>query len=67
MEKAGTSTDVEKIGAAMRELNVSDIPDLHMVYRPGKLFNKDGQAAPKIVFTQWKDGKSVPVFSDFGL
>ncbi len=67
LEKAGTATDVEKIGAAMRDLSTSDIPDLHMVYRPGKLFNKDGQAAPKIVFTQWKDGKAVPVFADFGL
>jgi branched-chain amino acid transport system substrate-binding protein len=67
MEKAGTASDVTKIAAAMRELTTSDIPDLYMVYKPGKIFNAEGQAHPKIVITQWKDGKAVNVFSDFGL
>lgn len=67
MEKAGTASDVNKIAAAMRDLTTSDIPDLYMVYKPGKIFNAEGQAHPKIVITQWKDGKAVNVFSDFGL
>jgi branched-chain amino acid transport system substrate-binding protein len=67
IEKAGTATDVAKIAAAMHELTTGDIPDLHLAYKPGKIFNKDGQASPKIVITQWKDGKAVPVFADHGV
>ena len=67
MEKAGTASDVNKIAAAMRDLTTNDIPDLYMVYKPGKIFNAEGQAHPKIVITQWKNGKAVNVFSDFGL
>jgi branched-chain amino acid transport system substrate-binding protein len=67
MEKAGTATEVEKIAAAMRGLTTTDMPDLYMVYQPGRIFNEEGQAHPKIVITQWKDGKAVPVFADFGL
>lgn len=67
VEKAGTATDVARIAAAMRELTTSDIPDLHVAYRPGRIFNADGQAHPRIVITQWKDGKAIPVFADFGL
>lgn len=66
MEKAGTATDVEKISASMRALTTSDIADLYMVYKPGRIFNDEGQAHPKIVVTQWKDGQAVPVFADFG-
>jgi branched-chain amino acid transport system substrate-binding protein len=66
IEKAGTADDVDKVIAAMRELSVSDIPELTMPYKPGKLFDKDGQALPKIVVSQWKDAKFVPVFSDYG-
>jgi branched-chain amino acid transport system substrate-binding protein len=67
MEKAGTSTDVDKMAAAMRGLTTTDIPDLYMVYRPGRIFNEEGQAHPRIVITQWKDGQAVSVFADFGL
>lgn len=66
MEKAGSVDDPVKIGAAMQELNVSDIPELLMPYKPGKLFDKDRQAMPKIVVSQWKDGRFVPAFSDYG-
>jgi hypothetical protein len=34
--------------------------------RPGKIFDKEGQAYPRISFTQWKDGKAVLVFSGYG-
>jgi hypothetical protein len=51
----------------MYQLTREDVPDLLLDYKAGKLFYKDGQAYPKIVFTQWKGGKAVPVFSDFGL
>jgi branched-chain amino acid transport system substrate-binding protein len=67
MEKAGTATDVEKIATAMRALNVSDVPDLLLNYKAGRIFNKDGQAHPRILITQWKDGKAVPVFGDWGV
>jgi branched-chain amino acid transport system substrate-binding protein len=67
MERAGSADDVPKIAEAMYQLTREDVPDLLLDYRPGKLFDKDGQAYPRIVFTQWKGGKSVPVFSDFGL
>lgn len=67
MEKARTVSDVEKIAAAMRELTTEDLPGLHLDYRPGRIFNKDGQAFPRIVITHWKDGKAVPVFADYGV
>lgn len=67
MEKASTATDVEKIAVAMRTLTVSDVPDLLMPYKPGRIFNDDGQAHPRIIITQWKDGKAVPVFGDHGV
>jgi branched-chain amino acid transport system substrate-binding protein len=67
LERAGTVADVPKIAETMYQLTREDVPDLLLDYKAGKLFDKDGQAYPKIVFTQWKGGKAVPVFSDFGL
>ena len=67
MEKAGTATDVPKLSAAMRALTTTDMTNLQLTYKPGRIFNDDGQAHPRIIFTQWKDGKVVPIFSDFGL
>ena len=67
MERAGTSTDVEKIATAMRALNVADVPEMLLNHKPGRIFNKDGQAHPRILITQWKDGKAVPVFADHGV
>lgn len=67
MEKANTATDVEKIAAAMRALATTDVPDLLLPYNPGRIFNNDGQAHPRIIITQWKDGKAVPVFGDYGV
>jgi branched-chain amino acid transport system substrate-binding protein len=66
VEKAGTIDDIPKITRAMHELTTQDIPELLLPYKPGKLFDADGQAYPKIVVTQWKDGKLVPVFADYG-
>jgi branched-chain amino acid transport system substrate-binding protein len=66
VEKAGSIDDIPKIARAMRELTTQDIPELLLPYKPGKLFDADGQAYPKIVVTQWKDGKLVPVFADYG-
>ena len=66
IEKAGVVDDPAKIGAAMQALNVPDVPELLMPYKPGKLFDKDRQAYPKIIVSQWKNGTFVPVFSDFG-
>lgn len=67
IEKAGTVEDLQKINEAMHQLTTSDIPELLLSYPPGKLFDKDRQAHPKIVITQWKDGKAVHVLSDHGL
>jgi branched-chain amino acid transport system substrate-binding protein len=67
MEKAGTATDVESIATALRALGVNDVPDLLLNYQPGRIFNKDGQAHPRILITQWKDGKAVPVFGAHGV
>ena len=66
LEKAGTTTDIPKIIAAMRELTVQEIPELTLQYKPGKLFDSDNQAYPVIIVAQWKDQKLVPVFSDYG-
>ena len=66
VEKAGTATDLQKILAAMHELTTQDIPELLLAYKPGKIFDKEGQAYPRISFTQWKDGKAVLVFSGYG-
>ncbi len=66
VEKAGTIDDVPKIITAMRELTTQDIPELLLPYKPGKIFDADGQAYPKIVVGQWKDSKLVPVFADYG-
>ena len=67
METASTATDVDKIGAAMRTLGTTDVPDLLLPYKPGRIFNDDGQAHPRIIITHWKDGKAVPVFGDYGV
>jgi branched-chain amino acid transport system substrate-binding protein len=67
LQKAGTVDDIPKIIDALHSLTTDEIPELLQDYKPGKLFDKDGQAYPKIVCSQWKDGKQVPVFSDYGL
>jgi branched-chain amino acid transport system substrate-binding protein len=67
LEKAGTVDDIPKIISALRGLTTAEIPELLQDYKPGKLFDKDGQAYPKIVCSQWKEGKQVPVFTDYGL
>jgi branched-chain amino acid transport system substrate-binding protein len=67
LEKAGTVEDIPKIINALHSLTTDEIPELLQDYKPGKLFDADGQAYPKIVCSQWKDGKQVPVFTDYGL
>jgi len=67
LEKAGTVDNIPKIIDALHSLTTDEIPELLQDYKPGKLFDKDGQAYPKIVCSQWKDGKQIPVFSDYGL
>jgi len=67
LEKAGTVDDIPKIINALHSLTTDEIPELLQDYKPGKLFDKDGQAYPKIVCSQWKDGKQIPVFTDYGL
>lgn len=66
VEKAGTLDDIPRISAAMQALTIPDIPELLLPYKPGKLFDAERQAYPKIIVAQWKDGKLVPVFSDYG-
>lgn len=66
LEKAGTVDDIPKIIKAMRNLSTEEIPELLQPYKPGKLFDPDGQAYPKIVCSHWKEGKQIPVFSDYG-
>lgn len=66
LEKAGTVDDLPKIIAGMHTLTTEEIPELILPYKPGKLFDEEGQAYPKIIVTQWREGKMVPVFSDYG-
>ena len=66
MEKAGSVEDVPKVIKAMNALTTNDVPELVAPYKPGKLFDADGQAYPKIVVAQWRNGKLVPVLSDWG-
>jgi len=66
LEKAGTVDDVAKVIAAMRTLTTAEIPELLLQYKPGQLFDENGQAYPLIQFAQWKDQKLVPVFADYG-
>jgi branched-chain amino acid transport system substrate-binding protein len=66
VEKAGTLDDIPKIIAAMSGLTTDEVPELLAPYRPGKVFDADRQAYPKIVVGQWKDAKVVPVLSDYG-
>jgi len=66
VEKAGTATDVPKIIAALHALTTDDIPGLLLQYKPGKIFDKEGQAYPKIIISQWKGGKHVQAYSDHG-
>ena len=66
VEKAGTVDDIPKIIAALSSLTTDDVPELLAPYKPGKIFDADRQAYPKIVVGQWKDGKMVPVLSDYG-
>lgn len=67
LEKAGTVDDIPKIIKALHDLTTDDIPELLQPYKPGKIFDAEGQAYPKIVVMQWKGGKQIPVFSDYGL
>ncbi|MBI2882230.1 MAG: ABC transporter substrate-binding protein [Candidatus Tectomicrobia bacterium] len=67
LEKAGTVEDIPKIAAAMHTLTTDDIPELLLPYKPGKIFDAEGQAYPKILAAEWKKGRLVPVFEDYGL
>lgn len=66
LEKAGTTTDIPKIIDAMLALTTDEVPELLMPYKPGKVFDKEGQAHPKIIAAQWRNGRLVPVFADYG-
>jgi branched-chain amino acid transport system substrate-binding protein len=66
VEKAGTLDDIPKIIAALSSLTTEDVPELLAPYKPGKVFDADRQAYPKIIVGQWKDAKVVPVLSDYG-
>jgi branched-chain amino acid transport system substrate-binding protein len=66
VEKAGTVDDIPKIIAALSSLTTDDVPELLAPYKPGKIFDADRQAYPKIVVGQWKDGRLVPVLADYG-
>jgi branched-chain amino acid transport system substrate-binding protein len=67
LENAGTAEDIPKIIKALHDLTTGDIPQLLQDYKPGKIFDADGQAYPKIVVMEWRGGKQIPVFSDYGL
>lgn len=67
MEKAGTTDDVPKLIQAMSSLTTDEIPELLTPYKPGKVFDADRQAYPKIIVAQWRKGQLVPVYSDYGL
>ena len=67
LEKAGTEDDLPKIIAALHSLTTDEIPELLLPYKPGKIFDAEGQAYPKIVHAQWRNEKLVVVFADYGL
>jgi branched-chain amino acid transport system substrate-binding protein len=66
LEKAGTVDGLPKIIGALHDLTAEEIPELLQPYKPGKIFDAEGQAYPKIVAVEWKEEKQVPVFSDYG-
>ena len=66
VEKAGTVDDIPKIISALSSLAVEDVPELLAPYKPGRVFDADRQAYPKIIVGQWKHGQLAPVMSDYG-
>lgn len=66
VEKAGTVDDVPKIISALASLTTDDVPELLAPYKPGRVFDGDRQAYPKIVVGHWKNGQLAPVMSDYG-
>jgi hypothetical protein len=50
----------------MQALTIQDIPELLVEYKGPRIFDTERQAHPKILGAQWKDGKLVPIFADFG-
>jgi branched-chain amino acid transport system substrate-binding protein len=66
IEKAGTADDTARIIKALHELKTDEIPELLLPYKPGLLFDKEGQAYPRVIIAQWKNGQFVPVYADYG-
>jgi branched-chain amino acid transport system substrate-binding protein len=67
VEKAGVTDDVPRLVQAMSDLTTDEIPELLSPYKPGKVFDGDRQAYPKIIVAQWQNSRLVPVYSDYGL
>jgi branched-chain amino acid transport system substrate-binding protein len=62
IEKAGTTTDIAKVRAALDALTPADVPEVVEPIRPqdGKIF-KDRQAQFALVVRQWRDNGFQPV------
>jgi ABC-type branched-subunit amino acid transport system substrate-binding protein len=67
MEKAGTTDDVPRLIQAMSRLTTDEIPEPLTPCKPGKVFDADRPAYPKIIVAQWRKGQLVLVHSDYGL
>jgi len=67
MEKAGTTDDVPKLITALSSITTDEIPDLMTNYKPGPVFDKDRQAYPKIIVSQWRNNQVHAVYSDYGV
>ena len=59
--------EVPRLVQAMSDLTTDEIPELLSPYKPGKIFDGDRQAYPKIIVAQWRNSQLVPVYSDYGL
>lgn len=66
MEKAGTTDDVSKLIPALQSLTTNDVPELLGPYKPGRVFDAERQAYPRIIVAQWRQSQLVPVFADYG-
>lgn len=66
MEKAGTTDDLAKLIPTLQGLTTEEMPDLLGPYKPGRVFDAERQAYPKIIVAQWRQGQLVPVFAEYG-
>jgi branched-chain amino acid transport system substrate-binding protein len=67
MEKAGTTDDIGRLIPALQGITTEEMPDLLGPYKPGRIFDAERQAYPRIIVAQWRQSQLVPVFADYGM